>query len=272
MAIEPFGFDRVFRFASADAEEKSGSEDLGEQFAALEAQVERMREEHAAELTRARADGFEAGLSQARHERDAALLAATDALHAGLDDVVRRFDEVTDQVAREAGSVALLAAEMLAGHAVALEPARAIDEALARALDQVARGTRITVRVHPTLCDLVETMVVARREGERRSLSIQVIGDLAVPPSDARIGWVEGGLGVNAAARRAAVLAELAGLLSADDAKLDVDGDAPVDRDENAEILMEIIEASADTVALKSDEPASNKGAGADAAGLNAAA
>lgn len=213
MSIEPFGFDRVFRFTSAEAEEKDNGKAAYEELAALEARLERMREEHAAELVRARADGFEAGLEQARHERDTALLAATDALHAGLDDVVRRFDEVTGQVGREAASVALLAAEMLAGHAVALEPARAIDEALARALDQVARGTRITVRVHPSLRAHLEQVVAARQASERRELSILVIDDPAVAPSDARIGWVEGGLGVDAGARREAVLAELAGLL-----------------------------------------------------------
>ncbi|WP_395328317.1 hypothetical protein WBP06_12840 [Novosphingobium sp. BL-8H] len=213
MAIEPFGFDRVFRFASAEAEEKAGGDAVHEQLAALEARIERLREEHAAELVRVRSDGFEAGLEQARHERDAALLAATDALHAGLDDIGRRFDDMADQVACEAGSVALLAAEMLAGHAVALEPARAIEEALSRALDQVARGTRITVRVHPTMREGLEGVVAARQASERRSLSIVVMEDQNVPANDARIGWAEGGLGVSAEARRAAVLAELAGLL-----------------------------------------------------------
>ncbi|TCM17743.1 flagellar assembly protein FliH [Novosphingobium sp. PhB165] len=213
MSIQPFGFDRVFRFSSAEAEEKEGGEALHEELAAMEARIERMREDHAAELARARADGFEAGLAQARHERDAALLAATDALHAGLDDVARRFDEVTDLVAREAASVALLAAEMLAGHAVSLEPARAIDEALSRALEQVARSTQITVRVHPSMRELVEHVVAARQAAERRTLQVLVVEDPAVSPADARIGWVEGGLGVDAGARRAAVLAELAGLL-----------------------------------------------------------
>lgn len=220
MAIEPFGFDRVFRFASAEAEEKAGGDAVHEQLAALEARIERLREEHAAELARARADGFEAGLEQARHERDAALLAATDALHAGLDDIVRRFDEVADHVACEAGSVALLAAEMLAGHAVQLEPARAIEEALARALDQVARGTRVTVRVHPTMREALEGVVAARQASERRTLSIIVVDDPTVAPADARIGWAEGGLGVSAEARRKAVLAELAGLLAAPSAAL----------------------------------------------------
>ncbi|WP_395391289.1 hypothetical protein WBP07_12080 [Novosphingobium sp. BL-8A] len=216
MAIEPFGFDRVFRFASAEAEEKEGGEAVHEQLAALEARIERMREEHSAELAHARTDGFEAGLAQARHERDAALLAAADALHAGLDDIARRFEDVADHVACEAGSVALLAAEMLAGHAVALEPARAIEEALARALEQVARGTRITVRVHPTMREDIERIVAMRQTSERRSQTILVVEDGNVAPADARIGWAEGGLGVDAAARRKAVLAELAGLLSSE--------------------------------------------------------
>lgn len=244
MSIEPFGFDRVFRFTSAEAEEKENGKAAYEELAALEARMERMREEHAAELVRARADGFEAGLEQARHERDAALLAATDALHAGLDDVIRRFDEVAGQVTREAGAVALLAAEMLAGHAVSLEPARAIDEALARALDQVARGTRITVRVHPSLREHLEQVVADRQASERRELTVLVLDDPAVAPSDARIGWVEGGLGVDAGARRAAVLAELAGLLepaSGQGTETSVEAEIPV-----SEGLFEVAEADAE--------------------------
>ncbi len=250
MAIEPFGFDRVFRFASAEAEEKEGGEAVHEQLAALEARIERMREEHSAELARARADGFDAGLEQARHERDAALLAAADALHAGLDDIAHRFEDVADQVTREAGSVALLAAEMLAGHAVALEPARAIDEALARALDQVARGTRITVRVHPTMREDIERIVAVRQATERRSQAILVIEDANVAPADARIGWAEGGLGVDAAARRKAVLAELAGLLGGGrEEAVSASQDAEPSDELNAEPAVEPIEIATEAAA-----------------------
>lgn len=229
VTIQPFGFDRVFIHPNDTAETGfSGASDvaavlppeeapppleLHEQIEELEARIERMEAEHRAELVRARADGFEAGATQARSERGEALLAATDALHGALDSMESRFDAVARTMIAEAGSVALHAAEMLAGHAIAQEPARAVDEALSRAVEQVARGTFLVVRTNPSMREEIAVLVEAREEKAGRPLGIIVVEDTAIPEGDARIEWTSGGLNIDAEARRKAVLAELAGVL-----------------------------------------------------------
>lgn len=215
ISIKPFGFDRVFRFGSAPEEEPLPAQagELHAQIAALQERIEQMRRNEEAALLEARAEGVAQGLAQARSERAEAMLSATDALHAALDDLSARWAEQGDRIAHEAAEVALCAAEMIAGHAIRQEPARAIDEALGRALRQVARGTALLVRVHPHSLEDVERLVAARRAGERRALDITIVADEAIAPHDAHVGWADGGLIVDAAARRAAVMRELGSLI-----------------------------------------------------------
>lgn len=215
ISIKPFGFDRVFRFGSAPEEEPLpvAPGELHAQIAALQERIEEMRRNEETALLRARAEGVTQGLAQARSERAEAMLSATDALHAALDELSGRWEEESDRIAHEAAEVALGAAEMIAGHAIRQEPARAIDEALGRALRQVARGTALLVRVHPDSLEDVERLVAGRRAGERRALDITVVADEAVAPHDAHVVWSDGGLIVDAGARRAAVLRELGSLI-----------------------------------------------------------
>ncbi|PNU04798.1 flagellar biosynthesis protein [Novosphingobium guangzhouense] len=233
--IQPFGFDRVFfhpvetPLAAMPGEPVPGEpvsgqphatsaaevrpEALRDRIAELEGHIARLQADHQAELARARADGFEAGAAQARGERGEALLAATDALHAALDGVEAQIDTVTRRLTGEAGALALHAAEMLAGHAIEATPARAVDEALARALDQVTQGTALIVRANPDMREEVAVLIEAREAKCGRPLAITVVEDPQVPEGDARIEWSSGGLNVDAQARRAAVMAELAGVL-----------------------------------------------------------
>lgn len=213
ISIQPFGFDRVFRFGGATEPAPAKNDELHAQIAALQERIEQMRQEQQTAVAVARAAGVTAGLAQARGERAEAMLAATDALHAALDDLDRQMADRAEQMAREAADVALCAAEILAGHALAEEPGRAIDEALGRVLKQVARGTDLHIRVHPESRVEVEQLVAVRRAAERRALSITIVEDAAIAPHDAHIGWAEGGLIVDADARRAAVMRELVGLI-----------------------------------------------------------
>ncbi|HKY82934.1 MAG TPA: flagellar assembly protein H [Sphingobium sp.] len=206
ISVQPFGFDRVFRRAT-DPEDppRTNTDELQSQIAALQDRVRQLRQENEETLAAARAHAFAEGLAQAREEREEAILAAADALHMGVEDLDRDLSSMM----KEAAGLALLAAEILAGHALAREPGRAIDEALGRALTQVARGTPLHVRVHPDSLEDVERLVARRRAGERRALSITLVEDRDIAPHDAHISWGEGGLMVDAAARRAAVIREL---------------------------------------------------------------
>lgn len=217
MQIKPFAFDRTFQAAGPDVMTGLG-EDILAEVATLHATINQMRSRHEDALREARRDGFEAGREQAREERSEALLAAIDALHAALDDLDIRVSDQVRAINQDAADVALVAAEILAGHAIDFAPGRAVGEALDRALEQVGRGTNLVIRVHPTLHDAMEEQLAVRIGKERRKLNLTLLPDAGILPGDGSISWNEGALVVDGAARRAALMAEISPLLATDGA------------------------------------------------------
>lgn len=213
--VEPFGFDRVFQ-AKAEAVATDGK-DLADHVHELLARQAVMEQEQQEELARVRREAFQAGLDQARREATTALLSAADAIHAAIDDLDGRFAAAIEHQSQAAAEVALAAAEALAGHALGHMPLRAVDEALGRVLVQVARGTRLCIRINPAQHDTLTALLAERQRHDRRQLHLAAMPDPAIAPGDAVIFWDEGGLAVDAAARRAAVLAELDPVLRGDD-------------------------------------------------------
>ncbi len=209
--VQRFAFDRVFNLHSDSGEPIPA--DMSLELGALRTEIAALKAEHGAQIALARAQGFEAGLAQARGEREAALLSAVDALQAGLETIDERFDEVSQRVTGEAAEIALAAADMIAGRALETGPADAIDAAIGRVLGQVARGTELEVRVHPEIAEAIEARIVERQARDRRRLNLAVVPDATVAIGDAMIGWDQGGLAVDASARRDAVRAELETLL-----------------------------------------------------------
>ena len=215
-SIKPFAFDRVFRFDAPKSKEEAdavGMADLRLHVEQLEAELERLRQERDEAVAAAHADGLAQGLVQARAERAEAQLAASDALHAALDDLASDLSGLSEQMTRDCADVALKAAEVLAGHAVACEPMRAVEEALERVLEQVAFGTALHMRVHPDSLEHFQQFVASRAENHGAKPSIHVVADPQIAPQDAHISWAQGGLIVDAEERRAAVMQELQPLL-----------------------------------------------------------
>lgn len=205
----PFRFDRVFSPTPPSA----GSLVEGDlAAAALYAELQATREEQARLLAQAKAEGREEALVHARAERDQAVLAAIDAIHAAWDDFADMRTAMIDQLAAEAGNLARAIGEQLAGQAIASTPSEAIDAAIGRALQHVARGQEIVIFVHPEYVADIEARVTARQNNDRRHLALAVAGDPLIPPGDAHLRWEGGGLRLDAQARRADVLAELAAL------------------------------------------------------------
>lgn len=210
--VERFAFDRIFSTpASESATVPSG--DMLLEISALRAELALLRSDANAQIALARAEGFEAGLAQARAERDVALLSAVDALHAGIESLDERFEDVSRRVTGEAAEIALAAADMIAGRAIDAAPVETIDAAIGRALSQVARGTELEIRVHPDLIEAIEARIADRQSRDRRKLNLNVVGDVTITVGDAMIGWEQGGLALDATARRQAVLDELETLL-----------------------------------------------------------
>ena len=210
--VRPFAFDRRFSATPASHAQASRIE-LEMEVESFKAQLERMEKERQMVLAQARADGFEAGLAHARTERETALLAAVDALQAGVEQLAEEFESVATSVTRDAADVALAAADLLAGRAIEAAPAAAIDEALGRVLQQVGRGPRLLIRVNPGVVEEMERIVAERIANERRRMTLNVVGDPTLALGDAAIVWDEGGLSLDAVARRAMIEEELGGLL-----------------------------------------------------------
>jgi flagellar assembly protein FliH len=210
--VERFAFDRIFSTpASESATIPSG--DMLLEISALRAEIALLQADINTQVNLARAEGFESGLAQARAERDVALLSAVDALHAGIEALDERFEDVSKRVTGEAAEIALAAADMIAGRAIETAPAETIDAAIGRALSQVARGTELEIRVHPDLIEAIEARIAERQANDRRKLNLTVIGDVTIAIGDALIGWEQGGLALDASARRKAVMEELETLL-----------------------------------------------------------
>jgi flagellar assembly protein FliH len=214
--VERFGFDRIFATQHGEAPTGASLDDLTLELASLRAELALLKSDQATQIAIARAEGFDAGLAQARSERDTALLSAVDALQAGIETLDERFGEVSDRVTGEAAQIAVAAADMIAGRALALSPEATIDEAIGRVLGTVARGTELEIRVHPELIEALEAKIAERQSKDRRKLNLTVVGDVTLARGDAMIGWEQGGLALSADARREAVMTELETLLPRD--------------------------------------------------------
>lgn len=210
--IKPFGYDRIFEATTA-RRARGTPIDLEMEADRLRQELSQISAERDSALALARKDGFEAGLAQARKERDTALLAACDALHGALEQFEGEYAVMERAMQQESASLALAAANLLAARATDLAPVEAIDEALGRALKQVGRGPRLLVRVHPQLEEAMNERVAERVRNERREMSLTIVPDATMAVGDAAIVWDEGSLSLDAAARRAAVTAEMAPLI-----------------------------------------------------------
>ena len=211
--VKPFAFDRIFAEPSAAEAESEAQADARQASDDFEAELRRLRRDHEAMLAVARAEAFQEGLDQARAERDSAVLAAVDSLQASIEAIDDRFAAIEQRVVREAGELALSAAQLLAARELSFDPLGAIDEAIGRVLAQVRRGQPLKIHVHPDQVEAVERLVVGRQSNERRRLSLTVVPDASQASGDARIRWDNGGLVLDAAARLEAVRTELDSLL-----------------------------------------------------------
>lgn len=219
-SAKPFGFDRIFTAREVNRTvEHDDTISLVIKIESLEDELAHLRKNQNEELARARADAFQAGLDAARSDRETALLAAMDALHSEVETMVEDRAGFRADTAREAAELVLAVAQHLAGHPLLASPAQAIDDAIGRALAQVARGTELVVRVHPDMAAQIEERIADRQANDRRRLNLHVTHDASLAAGDARIEWDEGGLTLDRSMREAAVLRELNNLFPVEDRK-----------------------------------------------------
>lgn len=211
--VRPYGFDRIFALSATDAE--GSSQDHALKILALQAELDRCRDDAAAEQARTRADGFAAGLAHARADTAAGLAMAEQALVTGLARLESSFCETEARIAAVAAEVALAAADQLAARAIAADPGLALDAALGRVLSQIGFRETLHIHVHPSLTAPLQAVIENRSTLAQRPLSVILHAEPDLPPGDAHILWDEGGLSLDAAARRKAVC-EALGLAAQD--------------------------------------------------------
>lgn len=221
LQTRPFAFDRTFslpvREPARQYRRQTDAADLAQEAEALRSKIAMLEQSHAEELARARTEAFEAGRHHALADREAAILSSIDAMQASMEEIAEQYSQMRAEIAGDASELALAAAEAIAGHAIEHAPGGAVDEAIGRALSQVARGQEIEVKVHPDMVDEIEARIAQRQSCDRRKLALVVSADSALSPGDAVLSWERGGVFVDAASRRQAVLDELAPLMETTD-------------------------------------------------------
>lgn len=205
--VKPFRFATEFAPVPPDMQDIPGESVLA--IAAIRAEMEALRADHAVELAKARSEAYLKALEEVREEREQALLAATDALHAEWEEFADRRDAMIERLRGDACRLAHAIGEALAARALAETPVEAIDQAIGRALAEIARGQEVLICVNPGLIEDVQARIAHRQSLDRRRLNLVVQGDEALPPGDAHLRWDGGGLRLDARARAEAVVAEM---------------------------------------------------------------
>lgn len=214
--MTPFRFDRVFNPAPVlgDGGLSRSAMRPSENADELHREIERLHAHYKAELEKARMDGFQTGLAQARNEREAAVLTAVDAMHLNLDQLREQFGMVVREVKSEVAALAIDAAEAIAGKTIRDCPLDLIERTLIDVVDQVAVGDTIEITVHPDLLGPMQDALQSQSRLRRREPDLLVIADEAIEFGDARIVWKKGGAELDRAERSSAVRAEIEAILS----------------------------------------------------------
>jgi flagellar assembly protein FliH len=206
-AFKPFAFGRDFDRNSVNSAQRKQVDPA--QLAREQAQAEQERAR-----MEAWAEGREAGLQEARGDIANAVLSAVDGLSAGLEAVEEWQGELRRQLTEQSQQLAVAIGEALAGHALADNLAAAAQEALVKVMRHVERGTEVTVIVNPVLVEAMQEHVERMQSGDRRKLSIVVVGSANTEPGDARFHWNAGHAEVDAAERKRLIAEELAAALA----------------------------------------------------------
>jgi len=164
--------------------------------------------EREAAVAIARAEGFDAGLAAGRAEGDSLARAIAAAMASALDRAADRLDSALAELADAAADLGLAAAEHLAGQALPDAPPAAV---IADAVRQAAGNPILRLTVHPDSVETARAAATAAAAARGSGLRIDVLADERLQAGDVEADWLTGGLAVEAADRRAALIAALAG-------------------------------------------------------------
>ncbi len=157
-------------------------------------------------------DSFAQGYAAGQVDAAAQITGLADQLAAMATQLEQQQSATLDDIAAAAAQLALVAAEHLAGQALAHTPLGPIAGALHSAISSLPRGTDIAITVNPDHAAAMEARLKEMHQNERRQVSLSVSSDAALVLGDARFSWDGGGAILCRAQRRAAVASLIATL------------------------------------------------------------
>jgi flagellar assembly protein FliH len=190
-----------------------GENELRKLASRLHKELEKAQDDISSLLTQAREEGVKEGVEQARGELTASLLAATDSIHAAIEQFGASIDDRFDTVVRDCASLLLVGVEFLAGRAIDASPIETVSSAIAELLGQMHQFHDIDVEVHPSLVEPLQRKFSLIPAVGRNAYRLEIIGNADLVPGDAQLSWGTGGLKIDLETRRAALLDTLAILL-----------------------------------------------------------
>lgn len=178
----------------------------------LQSELARVRNEKETLVALAHQEGLRLGLEQARSEIQASLLAAADCVNDALENIGEQITSRFETVVRDSAGLAFVVGEHLAAQVLSSEPLSVIEGALNAVLAEMHKLTDLEIEVHPSLVAPLEHALKSNSAANRK-LNLMIYPDERLQPGDAQISWGEGGLKIEAAARRSVLLEALGVIL-----------------------------------------------------------
>ncbi|MBN9455817.1 MAG: FliH/SctL family protein [Bosea sp. (in: a-proteobacteria)] len=146
-----------------------------------------------ADLNAARAEGFQAGHEQGRHEAEAQFNGLAGQLARSAERLFALESARMAAIEEQAAQVALAAARALAGAALAEKPMAALAQAVRECIGHARQAPHLVLRVNETSVEAAEELAsrLAREHGFTGRLI--VLGEPDIRPGDGRIEWADGG-------------------------------------------------------------------------------
>ncbi len=208
-AIRPFGFGQDFSAPEAGFAAQARAAN------AVAEAADRVLAEQDAMLAVARADGFEAGLAQARHERENRVADTLAQMARALNQGFASADNAQAELMRAAADMALATAEVLAGRAIAAAPLAPLSAALPELFAQHSDAPVMTIRVAPAMVDDCRMLAEDMADAAAFAGRLRIESDATLAPGDAIVAWRKGGWRAVAAERRAAIESAIEDMLAA---------------------------------------------------------
>ncbi len=150
-----------------------------------------------ADVAKARSEGFQAGLAQARAEAQDQTGGLVARLLQSIERLASQEHARLDEVEWQAAQVAISTARRLAGAALADKPMAGLENAVRECLGHARLAPHLVVRVNEASVETVEGLLARLTRETGFAGKLVVLGEPDIGPGDGRIEWADGGFVVD---------------------------------------------------------------------------